>query len=210
MMEIITRKISKFLRYEDKWKIIQDRVIMVFQQLTKYKYNCFGKGSLIEKPLRILGSKHISIGNNVSILKNARIEIVTFHNERQYDGFLKIGDNTSIGQNFHCVSGGGIYIGVDVTISGNVFISDLAHEYREIGTHILEQELLYSKTTIGRGCFVGYGAVIMPGVTLGNQCVVGSNAVVLAGDYPDYSVIVGNPARIVKKYDINSKEWIKV
>lgn len=49
----------------------------------------------------------------------------------------------------------------------------------------------------------------MGGVKLGKHCVVGTNAVVLKGEYPDYSIIVGNPAKVVKKYNAEKKKWVK-
>lgn len=49
----------------------------------------------------------------------------------------------------------------------------------------------------------------MGGVKLGKHCVVGTNAVVMKGQYPDYCVLVGNPAKIIKKYDFNKLEWVR-
>jgi acetyltransferase-like isoleucine patch superfamily enzyme len=64
------------------------------------------------------------------------------------------------------------------------------------------------KNMTGKNCFIGYGSVIQAGTILGKQCIVGANSVV-RGIFPDYSVIVGAPARIVKRYDTKSKEWKK-
>ena len=73
----------------------------------------------------------------------------------------------------------------------------------------MNQGMLEKETLIGENCFIGYGAVIMPGTKLGKQCIVGANAVV-CGDFPDYCVIAGVPAKIVKKYNEKLNEWIKV
>ena len=75
--------------------------------------------------------------------------------------------------------------------------------------HILDQPIISKKTYIGEGCFIGYGAVVQAGTILGKHCVIGANAVV-RGVYPDYSVIVGVPARIIKCYDTSTKTWRKV
>lgn len=118
-----------------------------------------------------------------------------------------IGDNTSIGQNFHVVSyTDDLIIGNNVTISGNVFISNCDHNYQAIGIHIINQELVYKKTVIGDGCYIGYGAVILAGTMLGKQCIVGANSVV-RGEFPDYSVIAGCPGRIVKQYNQEKHIW---
>ena len=95
------------------------------------------------------------------------------------------------------------------TLSSYVMIQDNDHEYKEIGINIIEQRLLVNKIEIGENCFIGSGVKILAGTTLGNQCIVGSNAVV-RGIFPDYSVIVGIPAKIVKSYNNNTKSWERV
>jgi acetyltransferase-like isoleucine patch superfamily enzyme len=74
--------------------------------------------------------------------------------------------------------------------------------------HILDQEHIISKTEIGENCYIGFGVVIQAGTTLGRQCVVGANSVV-KGSFPDFSVIVGAPGRVVKRYNTESEKWEK-
>lgn len=68
--------------------------------------------------------------------------------------------------------------------------------YAVILTHDMSR-LLHVHTRIGRNCFIGAHAIIMPGVTIGDECIIGSGAVVTK-DVPSHSICVGNPARIVK------------
>jgi acetyltransferase-like isoleucine patch superfamily enzyme len=58
---------------------------------------------------------------------------------------------------------------------------------------------------IGRCCFVGYNAIILPGVTVGDHCIIAGNAVV-GRDVPAHSVVMGNPAKVVEK-GIVTGEW---
>ena len=53
------------------------------------------------------------------------------------------------------------------------------------------------RTSIGSRCFVGAGAIILPGVTIGDHCIVGAGSVVIS-DVPAGSIVVGNPARVVR------------
>lgn len=108
----------------------------------------------------------------------------------------------------HPGGGGGVHIGNDVTIVANVCITNIDHQYEDIDKSVLNQGIKVTDTKIGDGCFIGFGAVIQAGTTLGTHCIVGANAVV-RGNFPDYSVIVGVPARIVKRYNAKTGQWEK-
>ena len=169
----------------------------------KVRFNSIGKFSYIAKPIFLLGAKKIKLGNKVRIYPGLRMEV---YGE---NGAITIQDNVSIGQNFHITSKDiNLVIGKDTTISGNVFITNIDHEYKQIGKHIMNQQYLVKKTIIGENCFIGYGAGIQAGTVLGKQCIVGANAVV-RGQFPDYCVIAGIPARIIKQYNKQTKKWEK-
>lgn len=169
-------------------------------QLTRMEYISVGMHSYVGRPLYIQ-RKGISIGDNVRIYPGMRAELTC------RDARIIIENNVSIGQNFHVVCySGNLIIGKDTTISGNVFISNVDHSYNEIGIHVLNQTLIYKETIIGDNCFIGYGATILPGTVLGKQCIIGANAVV-KGVFPDYCVIAGNPAKVIKRYDCTENKW---
>lgn len=178
------------------------KLFWIFRALL-YKpfFRKFGFPSYLGKPIFIGGFKNISIGSNVRIFPGARIECVG-------DGVIVISDNVAIAQNIHITSAGHLTIGKDTTILQNVMITNIDHDYTEIGVHVLKQKCLLKETSIGENCFIGFGAVIQAGTKLGNQCIVGANSVV-RGQFKDYSVIVGVPARVVKRFDIKSKLWKK-
>lgn len=156
----------------------------------------------IGKPCFIEGMQRIHIGNRVRIFPGIRLEAIK-------DGVIEIGDNTAIEQNVHITSQGGVLrIGKNVTILANTFITNLDHEYRDITKSILEQNHILKETQIGEGCFIGYGVAIQAGTKLGKHCVVGTGAVV-RGEFPDYCVIVGNPAHVIKKYNKENMCWEK-
>lgn len=160
-----------------------------------------GNMTYIGKPCFIEGRRKIYIGKKTRIFPGIRMEAIG-------EGTIEIGDNTAIEQNVHITSGGELHIGSDVTILGNVCITNIDHMYDDIEKSILDQDYVVSKTNIGDGCFLGYGSIIQAGTTLGKHCVVGANAVV-RGTFPDYSVIVGVPGKVIKQYDIINKKWKK-
>lgn len=108
---------------------------------------------------------------------------------------IKIG--TGVAFSF-AVSGGcyiqgnnGIYIGEDTIFARNVCIISANHNASDLKSHLPERPI-----HIGKKCWIGANAVILPGVHLGDQVIVGAGSVVTQ-DFPDKSVIAGVPARIL-------------
>ncbi|MFS4437365.1 acyltransferase [Paracoccaceae bacterium GXU_MW_L88] len=88
----------------------------------------------------------------------------------------------------------GIHIGSHTAVVGGASV--LSHDFVNRQWH---------DTYVGSHCFIGYNAVILPGVKVGNHCIVSANTVV-ARDVPDNSVVVGNPGRVVER-DIVTGPW---
>lgn len=165
-------------------------------------FHKIGFPSYIAKPTFISGGNGITIGNKVRIFPGLRIET---HNK----GRIIFEDDISVGQNVHITSSTQtLKIGKSSTILANVFITNIDHNYGEIGVHILKQKHEIKNTVINENCFIGIGAAIQAGTVLGKQCIVGANSVV-RGTFPDYCVIVGAPAKIVKRYNPVSQKWEK-
>lgn len=206
----IMNKVNIFIKSDEKFELLGTKLRENFEyKIKKLFYYNYGKKSIIKKPIRIKGRRYISIGCNVNILNGLRIEAVSVWNDILFNPHIIIGNNVSIGQNAHVISAEKLKIGNDVTISGNVFITDIDHDYMNINKNILKQDLIIRHTEIGDGCFIGYGAAIQAGTILGKHCIVGTNAVV-RGKFDDYSVIVGVPAKTVKKFNIQNNTWEKI
>lgn len=169
----------------------------------KITFKQIGFMTYIGKPCFLKGRNRIKIGNRTRIFPGLRIEALG-------KGEIVIGDNCAIEQNVHIISmKGNLVIGNNSTISSNVFISNVDHEYKDINKSVMDQSLIYRDTSIGEGCFIGFGSAILPGSHLGDHCIVGSNSIV-KGDYPDGTVIAGNPAKVLKIYDKEKKTWRRV
>lgn len=120
---------------------------------------------------------------------------------------VSIGDRCLIGRGSGIVGHFSIEIGDDVWTGHNVYITDQNHGYEDVSLPISKQSQPERAVKIGSGSWLGYGSVVLPGVTIGEHCVIGANSVVTR-DVPSYSVAVGVPARVIKRY-INGS-WTEV
>lgn len=122
-------------------------------------------------------------------------------------GDIIIGDDSRIG--IGSVIIGPINIGNKVGLGQNVFISGFNHGYEDGDRDSNEQELVIKPVFIDDETHIGSNSVILPGVRLGKRVQVGAGSVVTK-NVPDFCVVVGNPARIVKEYDHEEQRWIKI
>ena len=107
---------------------------------------------------------------------------------------VMIGKNVFINSNSLMMGRGGITIEDEVMIAANVQLISNNHDPYE------RQVLICKPVLIKRGAWIGAGATILPGVTVGKYAIVGAASVV-THDVPDYAVVVGSPAKVVKMLD---------
>lgn len=178
-----------------------------FYFLNKKKYRFLSSKVVIQKLLRVDGKENISIEKDVIIQKMTWIAAVPLTNAEVCH--LKIGEGSIIGNFNHIYATGEIIIGKNVLTADKVYISDNLHQYEDINSPIMFQGIKQlPKLVIGDGSWIGENVCII-GASIGINCVIGANSVVTK-DIPDYSVAVGSPARIIKKYNIISQKWEKV
>ena len=96
-----------------------------------------------------------------------------------------------------------------MNIGQHVTISGLNHKYEDPSKAISEQGISTMPINIENDVWIGANSVVLPGVQIGNHSVIGAGSIITK-DIPPYSVAVGNPARIVKRYDMDLKEWVKI
>lgn len=192
--------------------MVKNLIKRIFYMFYKNIYGSFflhfGEFSYIKKALLIKNRNKISIGNFVKIRENSRIEAIKTWNNIVYSPLIIIDDFTTFEQSLHLICANRVIIGKNCVFSAGVFISDSNHDYLDINDNVMSKNLIVKEIEIGDTTFVGYGVVIMPGVHLGKHCVVGANSVVTKS-FPDYCVIAGNPAKCIKKFDIETKSWKK-
>ena len=122
-------------------------------------------------------------------------------------GDVKIGNNTIIGLSNVII--GPVIIGSGVMLAQNIVVSGLNHGYESIAISPSKQPVSTKAITIDDDVWIGANAVITAGVHIGKHAVIGAGSVVVK-DIPDYSIAVGNPAKVIKKYNFETKNWEKV
>ncbi len=90
-----------------------------------------------------------------------------------------------------------------------MFISGFNHCYQDGTKNSSEQQLDKREVIIDEDTHIGANAVVVAGVHIGKRCQIGAGSVVTK-NIPDYSIAVGNPAKVIKRYDLEQKQWIKV
>ena len=167
----------------------------------------FGSGSRLLDPMRLTNVANMHIGQQVRI--NKHIFLLTVRLPGGPVPRLSIEDGCIIGHLNHITCVNEVKIGKRVLTADRVHISDNSHTFLNPTVPIRDQGVTSTgKVEIGEGSWIGENASLLS-CTIGKNCVVGANAVVL-GNVPDFSVVVGAPARIVRRFDVSSGSWIKV
>lgn len=135
--------------------------------------------------------KHaILVGKDTRIGRNTRISA-------GFTGRIHIGRNVLIDDGCFIMAQGKIIVGNNTWIAAYCFITDFNHKYADDKKLMFEQGYEIKPVTIGDNVWIGTHAVILPGVTIGDRSVIGAGSVVTK-DVPANSVVVGNPAKIIK------------
>lgn len=165
-----------------------------------------GTGSIIRAPL-FWTPEYIEVGDDVLVWPGCRLEGIDLDTATVgTTPRIVLGDGVSFQQHCHLTAARLVEIGSRTSVLFGVMITDTDHRYDTIDQPPGLQPLDIRPTIIGEDCFIGARASIQAGTRLGRHCIVGTNAVV-RGTFPDYCVLVGAPARVVKRYDPDCGLW---
>lgn len=174
----------------------------IFTYANARHFQRLGEGSTFASTCIIKCPEFISIGKNSGIGERSVITAWGAYELNQYSPEIIIGNDTQIGSDCHITAINKIHIGNGVLLGKKITITDNSH-----GESVAEQaniapikRSLYSKgpVVINDNVWIGDKATVLPGVTIGEGAIVGANSVVTK-DVPARSVVVGNPAKIIKR-----------
>ena len=177
-----------------------------FRLVFASRFKNFGKRTSLVFPAGIEGARNISIGDDVYIARHSYLAAMALTDHP--DCTLEIGDGSKIGRFNHIFATRRVILGKNTLTANGVYISDNSHEYRNVQHAILHQPVRQiGIVEIGEGSWLGHNACVF-GASIGKHCVIGANSVV-THNIPDYSVVVGAPAKIVRRFDSTTKTWRK-
>lgn len=188
-----------------------NRGILAFRYLYHLLFSDFchlGTKVTFGSGVTIHNAKYISLGNRVYLEKNVTLkfleEFIKYGYKRPN---LKIEDAVTIGAGTIIAAAKFIHIKKNVLVAPHCFITDHDHEYRDITIPIRDQGYKnVKKIVIEEGAWIAANSTICSGVTIGKNSVVGANSVVVS-DIPDFSLAVGVPAKVVKRFNTATKVW---
>lgn len=170
-----------------------------------YKYRNVGRGAYIDNSVHVLGWRAVRIGFNSVISEASWLNV----NNPQFDRVqIVIEENCFIGRRNFMSSGYLIRLGAycltgpDCKFLGSDhIITDPFKPYVATGATV------DSTIEIGANCWFGTGAVVLGSVKIGHGSIIGVNTLINS-DIPPFSLVVGTPGRVVKRFRISTSSWI--
>ncbi len=174
----------------------------------------FAGARIVRRPAYVRGRPWMKLGKGLTTGRRMRLDAIPSEGNRGV--LLTLGDDVQVNDSVHIAAHHGVRIGNRVLLASNVFISDHNHgTYSGDGVHSEPRSapalrpLSSGPVVVEDDVWVGEFVTILPGVTVGRGSVIGSMSVVTR-DVPPYSIAMGAPARVVKRYDFATARWERV
>ncbi|WP_291087516.1 MULTISPECIES: acetyltransferase [unclassified Empedobacter] len=172
----------------------------------------FKEARMIRFPFRVRGKKFIEINKGFTTGFNCRLDAFDFNDSNEI--LIKIGENVEINDDVHIAAVESVVIENDVLIASKVYISDHNHgSYKgEVHDSPLttpnSRKIYTAPILIKKNVWLGEFVCVLQGVTIGEGSIIGAMSVV-SKDIPPYSIAVGSPAKVIKKFDFDKNEWVR-
>lgn len=185
--------------------------ILLAWWLIRTKVICFN-ARLFRFPFDVRGRKYIDFGKGITTGVGCRFEAFS----ETGNPTMIFGERVQINDYAHICSMQKVSIGNDVLIASKVYISDNSHGvYKGEGVHSnpeippVKREYLIAPVIIEDNVWIGEGVMILPGVKVGAGAVIGAYSIINK-DVPSNAIAAGQPAKVIKLYNIDTKCWEKV
>lgn len=169
---------------------------------------------IIRFPFDIRNAKSIKLGKGFTTGRLCRLEVAE-EGVKAGRICMEIGENVRLNELVHIAAYECVKIGTNSAIGAKSFISDLNHgDFSgetpfDITIPHAKRTLSSKPVIIGENVWIGESVCILPGVTIGDGAVIGALSNVTKS-IPAYSIAVGNPARVIKQYNFETKCWEKI
>jgi len=160
-----------------------------------------GKGAVIRSKARL----DVFPWNRFEIGTLTTIEDFALINNGSGDVLL--GDRVRVGVG--SVILGPVTMGNGAGLGQHVFVAGFNHSYEDATKNSSNQPLQIKPTVIEEEAHVSANAVVVAGIRIGRRSQVGAGSVVTK-DVPPFSIVAGNPARVIRQFDFDKNEWVKV
>jgi acetyltransferase-like isoleucine patch superfamily enzyme len=166
------------------------------------RFGSFGPDTSIGFPAAtLMGTRSIHLGSRTLVGRQATLAVGYGPDDPNLpERGLVIGDRCVLGARVTVVAHTSVVIGDAVWFGQDVFVSDAGHGYQDPELPIGEQFGGHQPVSIGSGSWLGHGAIVLPGAQIGRNVVVAAGSVV-RGVVPDYSVVGGAPAKVLRRYE---------
>ncbi len=173
-----------------------------------------GKGCQLRFGSRFMGGKFMSFGDRFVLGPGAVFAVYP-----TYEGIdnpvktgegegIVIGNDVSANRNLTIYCADSVTIGDGVMMGSGILITDNDHGIDPTLPNFRNQPLITKKVKIGDGCWIGERASILGGVEIGEHCIIAAGAVVTKS-IPPYSIAGGVPAKVIKRWNFETKTWEK-
>jgi len=168
-----------------------------------------GKGVFVGKGASVTHKEYLHLGDNVRIGNSFQLSCFPEFGGRRYSPKVVIEENCYMVDRIKILCSDTVTIRKNALLASDIFITTENHGMDiASGVSYQHQPLSSAPVEIGENCWIGERAVILPGVTIGHWSVVAACSVVTK-PVPPYTIVAGNPAKPIKRYDLMLKQWVK-